>query len=68
MLPDNIVRVLDLRQMIEPFFTNAELLTVKCRIATKEKYPLWTPLKRKETVCKARENLSRPVSCPQRRP
>jgi hypothetical protein len=29
--------------------------------AEKEQYPLWTPLKRKEKACKARENLSGPV-------
>jgi hypothetical protein len=29
-------------------------------VSEKEKYPLWTPLKRKEKACKTRENLSGP--------
>jgi hypothetical protein len=33
----------------------------------KEKYPLWTPLKRKRTTCKSRENLSG-LFLPQRDP
>jgi len=50
------VRVLDLRQMTEPFLTNAELLTIKCCIATKEKMsPLDTP---EEKLLVKRERIS----------
>jgi len=39
---------------------NGEFLDGGLPSSKKEKYPLWTPLKRKENACKARENLSGP--------